>query len=633
MFRRVSNAIRNVIAPAMTRRGWRRHLFNLFAGLLVATLFLVVSEVGLRLLPLDRWEEGLPNNSYPLFIPGAGEYADQYVTNPHFAKTMSIQHFARHKPKGTKRIFILGGSAALGWPGPIPTAFSSYMQRALDQGAPGKFEIVNVAAMSYGSHRVLDLLGDLVDMEPDLVVVWSGNNEYIERNAFSAFGRTAGMRRLQRVLRYSYLYRTLRLGLGSMAPSLFARPEGGDITDPRNAPQVRRGMIGRSPAADLQVLQNYEANLAEMARLIRGSGGAGIFCTVPVNLSGWVPASAAPGIDDPVRAQQWTDAMEQVIDDWDQKNYGAAAAGLERLLVVTPQHAFTHYLLGDCYRHLGRWQGARAEYSKARDFDPRPIRALSSFEQTVRDVAARSGMTLVDLEGAFAAASPSGVPGLDLFLDYVHPNEAGHKLAAREVLQGVVALLAPSLSRSQLSQFIAEDDWIARHDFNKGDMLYALGMTLYNNGDLAGAEQAYLRALQIDPTLPEAAGNLGLIYAERGDLKAAREYYQRAVRLDPGISHTINLAQVLFRLGDYQGAREMGERSLQQGTPDMKFFVLLGDIEVADGRLPQALERYLQAATGGDSSPELQVKIGDLYRQMGDEAHAQAAYGRAAAIR
>lgn len=604
---------------------------RLVTGLAVAATFLLVLEGGLRLLPLDLWERERPNLSAPLFVPGEGEYADKFVTNAYFQGAMSFQSFAKVKPPGVKRVFILGGSAALGWPGPNPSSFSGYIQRALEKAAPGTYEIVNVAAMSYGSHRVLDLLHDVVRMQPDAIVIWSGNNEYIERNAFSPYARSVVMGGLQRGLRHSSTYRALRIALQTTVPSLFVQPQGADMTDPRKTPQVRRGMLGRSAETDRQVLANYRTNLQGMARLIKESGAIGIFCTVPVNLSGWAPTNAPPEFDDAEQFTRWEALQQQSFSLWGQKRYEEAALLLRQLVEITPRYALGHYLLGSCYQGMGKTEEARNAFNLARDLDPRPMRALTAFEKIIREVTVSEGGRLVDLEKGFLDKSGPALSGEEFFLDYVHPTEAGNKLAATLVLAEVLRGTDSALTVEPLEQSIREDDWFSRNFVWKSSYYYALGMTYQNNGDLERAERTYLMVLKEDPNFPEAAANLGAISERRGDLPMARSYYEQAVRSDPGSVTAGDLARVLYLQGDRDGARAMGRRIIAQGITNIDLFVLLGDVEAETGHDPAAIDYYQKAIDAGGENREIQLRIGYTYQRMGDETRARAAFERAKA--
>ena len=598
-------------------------LSRFLTGLLVAGCFLLLMEGGLRLLPVERWERDHPNISIPLFLPGEGADAGWYVTNPHFKQSMTYNRFARVKPAGTKRIFILGGSAALGWPGKAETSFSGYMQRALDASAPGRYEVINVAAMSYGSHRVLDLLTDVVRMEPDLVLIWSGNNEYIERNALTRYARSSEMGRLQRLLRHSMLYRGVRLALQVTVPSLFARPGGEDLTDPRNNSLVRRGMLGRSAETDRQVRDNYRANLREMAQLIRDAGATGLFCTVPVNLAGWMPINAPPQIADSRQWERWQVLAEEGGRLREEKRYAAAAAKFEELLILSPDYAWGHYQLGECYQNLGREQEALGEFERACDLDLRPVRANSAFQQIVREVAAQEGMRLLDLKQAFLTKSGRNLAGLDLFLDYVHPNDVGHRFAATVVLKDILPLIGPDLLFSGIERSVQLDDWAVHNKFSQADIFYTLGMTLFNNGDSVGAEEAYLRALQEKPDFADAAGNLAVLYDQRGDLAAAEKYYVQTLRLDPDSVHAVNYAIHLSRLGNLAAARELGERMMRQGVVEVNLLILLGHIAFDEQRFPAALEFFRQAVAAGGESADLQKMIDDTLLKLGDKAGAR----------
>ena len=597
--------------------GWRGPVGKGAAGLLVTLVVLLALEGAARLLPLERWEREAPNTSYPLFVAEEGGRGDRYYVNGHYQGVVAPGSFARVKPPGVRRIFAVGGSAARGWPWPGEGSFTGYLQRALDQAAPGRFELVNAGAMSYASHRVLDLLHDVVAMEPDAVVIWSGNNEYVERNVLPPLARNAQVRGLHRVLRGCALYRVIRLGLHATVPSLFARADGPDLTDPRHDPAVRRGMVGRSAEVDRQVLENYRDNLRGMVRLVRESGAQPILCTVPVNLARWVPAGMPPKIEDPQLAARWRALQEASLADFAAGRYASAIPALQEMLAVTPGFPAVHYMLGECYRSSGRLVEARAAFDRARDLDRAPIRAFSTFEQVIREVAREEQAILVDLEQGFMATSGAELMGLDLFLDYVHPNERGQKLAAELVLAGILPLLAPDLDAGRIAERIRADDWAARARYRRADTDYVLGMTYQNNGDLESAEQAYLRALQENPEFPEPAGNLGLVYDQLGKPELAEKYLRQAIAADPATNHKLNLALVLYRQGRRAEAGELAARMLAQGVVDINLFGLLGDLARDAGHFAEAAGHYRQALATGDDSPELQAKLAEVLRRAG----------------
>lgn len=159
---------------------------NALAGVTVFCLLVIVLNTLLGFADLKKYDkEFIPKNSSPVFVAGEGELAQSYVTNPAYRNTINYQTFATNKAKGVRRIFVVGSSPAFAWPFTEQYGFSGYLRRALESFAPGKFEIINAAGMSFGSHRVYDVLQDVIALDPDLVIVYSGNNEYVERNVIS----------------------------------------------------------------------------------------------------------------------------------------------------------------------------------------------------------------------------------------------------------------------------------------------------------------------------------------------------------------------------------------------------------------------------------------------------------------
>lgn len=84
-----------------------------------------------------------------------------------------------------------------------------------------------------------------------------------------------------------------------------------------------------------------------------------------------------------------------------------------------------------------------------------------------------------------------------------------------------------------------------------------LGNLLYRMGAGADARALYEKAIEVDPQQPEAHYNLGFLYFEEGELERARSSFAKALTLDSGFADAhFNLAMTLFRLGVFNRAKD-----------------------------------------------------------------------------
>jgi Flp pilus assembly protein TadD len=99
---------------------------------------------------------------------------------------------------------------------------------------------------------------------------------------------------------------------------------------------------------------------------------------------------------------------------------------------------------------------------------------------------------------------------------------------------------------------------------NDAPTLAALGYEEQADGNLGEARVLYRRALAVDPTLTEAATNLGVIEAESGDYPSAIEVLRSAFERSPGRSAAgMDLARVLCLAAKNEGARASTLRVLE----------------------------------------------------------------------
>jgi len=198
-----------------------------------------------------------------------------------------------------------------------------------------------------------------------------------------------------------------------------------------------------------------------------------------------------------------------------------------------------------------------------------------------------------------------------------------------------------------------------------GRLFNDIGGYRHMRADLAGARQAFERALAIDekafgPDHPEVAidvNNLGAVLHDQGNLAGAKKLYNRALAIDEkafGPDHpevatdANNLGTVLWQEGDLAGARRAFERALAidekalgPDHPNVARDVNnLGYVLRQEGNLVGARRAYERALAideklFGPEHPKVAIRVnnlGGVLWQEGDLAGARRAFERALAI-
>jgi len=136
-----------------------------------------------------------------------------------------------------------------------------------------------------------------------------------------------------------------------------------------------------------------------------------------------------------------------------------------------------------------------------------------------------------------------------------------------------LALAWESLVNSGMTVAAPETERLLRSAIDKSPndpaVLSALGYSAQKKGDLGHAHEFYEKALSIDPTLIDAATNLGAIEANRGHLREALRLWQDAFQRAPGQSRIgMNIARLFCDTGQPSSARDYVLRVLEF-NPDL----------------------------------------------------------------
>ena len=96
------------------------------------------------------------------------------------------QEFTRGKPPGTYRIFCMGGSTTYGRPYDDSTSFAGWLRELLPVAdGSNNWEVINAGGISYASYRVAHLMEELINYQPDLFIIYTGHNEFLEERTYS----------------------------------------------------------------------------------------------------------------------------------------------------------------------------------------------------------------------------------------------------------------------------------------------------------------------------------------------------------------------------------------------------------------------------------------------------------------
>src|SRR5690606_6623553 len=126
----------------------------------------------------------------PLFVanPETGNYEIPEARQVYFRP----ESFPIRKGLGEYRIFCLGGSTVQGRPYSVETSFTTWLEISLHAADPSrKWNVVNCGGVSYASYRLAPILEEVLRYEPDMIVLCTGHNEFLEDRTYRGVKATS----------------------------------------------------------------------------------------------------------------------------------------------------------------------------------------------------------------------------------------------------------------------------------------------------------------------------------------------------------------------------------------------------------------------------------------------------------
>ncbi len=606
-------------------------------GLLTSAIMLALVEgvlalAGVRPVAYERDPYVGFSSQMPLFV----RQGDRWVTADNKLEYFNPQSFAAQKPDGTVRIFCLGGSTTYGRPYDDRTSFAGWMRTALPALDGSKqWEVINAGGVSYASYRVALVMEELLRHEPDVFVVYTGQNEFLERRTYGGVLRQPPfVRAVGSVASRTRVYALIARAMGSGA----AGPRAGDgrfeltpeveaLLDSSVGPQA----YTRDEELVSQVEQHFRLNLRRMIAMARSAGAQIVFVTPASNL----------GACSPFKSE-----FQATVSATDRERVGAlllrarelratdAVASLELLdeaLVLDGRYAATLYERASTLLALEEFEQARVQFSRARDEDVCPLRAVSALVDAVRESADGPGVALVDFERVLESVASHGILGEDEFLDHVHPTIDQHRRLAEAIVGSLKRLevvrpqTPPTFPASVVADVMGGLD-----PRDHAVALRNLAKVMNWAGKTDEAQRLAERATELLPDDVDALNELGVMAYERGEYEQAETHLRRAVESAPGFAKArANLALVLVAQGNLVEAERECRRALDDRPADVKLRTNLANVLGMQGKMSDAEGEYQRAIELSPQDATVHHNLGNLYAKQDRLADAEQSLRRA----
>lgn len=414
------------------RQRWQLRLWALTLGCLPFLL----AEIALRLCGLPPQRPAIDplvdlHHLRPLFT--LSDDGQTYSIGAERLNLFRAASFPARKPPGTFRIFALGASTTQGEPYSTPTAFPAWLKINLEAATAGDpIEVINCGGLSYASYRVKAILDEVLTYAPDLIVIYSGQNEFLEQRSYAGWREVPlPLARASGWLQSLHLIQFVRWAVQGSADRTERR-----LSNPTELKREVDALLDYSGGLEAYhrddpwrdaVVAHFRWNVAQMVERCRQSRVPVVLMRPVVNLLDCPPMKVE------LRSGLTADERERFQRAWGaaQSSAGDPRQAVEHLkaaYAIDPEHAGVNFFLGRLAWESSDWESAARFLRAAKDFDVCPLRALTSIQDAVAEVAREYAVPMIDADQLLIDRSPHGIVGNNWLVDHVHPSIEGHQL-------------------------------------------------------------------------------------------------------------------------------------------------------------------------------------------------------------
>ena len=426
----------------------RNILFTIITVAAIPLLFFVLVEYALRLVGLGTHYQYFNQIDIDgeAFYQENPDFADQFY--PPSLNVGPLQNtFAAERSDDRLRVFVLGGSAAMGFPHKNH-GVDRLLAAQLRSLFPNRnVEVLNTAMTSVNSHVVYQVAQTLPSESAEVAVILMGNNEVVGPYGPGTFNQNflsslSAIRALQ-ALKRTRLWQLLDSSLAEVQSS----DAKADLEWQGMQMFVDNGVAENDPRMSA-VYEHFEGNLRDIVDTLNAKGMHVVLSTVPVNLRQSAPFLSIVRDDLSARDEARLSALRERAEAQALNGRWREAQDLwQQAIALDAGHADSHFQLATSLENLGEYALARSHYERALDLDALRFRADTRINGIIERVAREydsTNVSFVHSSKGFDRASAPYAPGWDLLVEHVHYDFSGNAVLARIFARAIARHLSPT---------------------------------------------------------------------------------------------------------------------------------------------------------------------------------------------
>ena len=417
----------------MTEKKNNKLIIKLITYSLPITFFLLL-ELGLRLFGYGQTVElfiDTPDSEhFQLPRPDiVKRYFPQGADVP--SVTMEANLFLKEKPENGLRIFVQGGSTAAGFPYGLGASIAGMLDKRLKQSFPEHYvEVVNTAMSAVNSYTLLDFADEIIEQQPDAVLIYVGHNEYlgilgVGSNYARSYSHEANLMLLKfRNLRIFQLAQNIH-GWFNEAPA--------ESEDETRRTLMARVAKHKNIETDSELyfagLTQFKNNLSLLLEKYKDAGIPVFISSVASNLRDHPPFASVELSNNEKRA------LVQLQRQAQMKRVNSELLEQVARLAADEKKALLYFHLGKVAFEVKDYENARRFFTLAKEYDLLRFRAPEAVNEIIAQLGQLHGAHLVNYHRTINQSSAGGIVGNDFMLEHLHPNLQGYFILADNFYQ------------------------------------------------------------------------------------------------------------------------------------------------------------------------------------------------------